>query len=303
MAIVLFKGHNKDKTSDRSYRTISTCPVVAKGLDTYVRGLHLPKWNLDKSDTQFQAEGSSHELAALLLTEVIQQSLHGIKQPLYVLFLDAKSAFDVVLKELLIKNLYHCNTTGQSLVYFNNRLENRETFIEWDGKIVGPIFDESGLEQGGINSSCFYKIFGKEQLSSAQQSELGVKISDDLIISGIGQADDTLLLSNNIQNLMYLLHLTKVFCTKYQIQLCAEKTKLLAFHSKGMEFAVDYAKAVNPLQINDEQITFVDSAEHVGMLRSTSGNHVTIQARITAHKRHRGTVSYTHLTLPTTPYV
>jgi len=29
-AIVLFKGHGKDRESDRSYRTISTCPVLPK---------------------------------------------------------------------------------------------------------------------------------------------------------------------------------------------------------------------------------------------------------------------------------
>ena len=41
---------------------------------------------------------------------------------------------------------------------------------------MGPIFDELGLEQGGINSSDFYKIFGKEQLHLAQKSNLGIKI-------------------------------------------------------------------------------------------------------------------------------
>ena len=112
LAIILFKGHNKDKSSDRSYRTISTCPVVAKALDLYIRNLNIEDWNLDKPDTQFQGEGSSHELAAVLLTEVIQQSLYCFKKPIFVLYLDAKSAFDIVLKELLIKNLFHCNTTG-----------------------------------------------------------------------------------------------------------------------------------------------------------------------------------------------
>ena len=41
---------------------------------------------------------------------------------------------------------------------------------------MGPIIDECGLEQGGVNSSDFYKIFGKEQLATAQLSELGVRI-------------------------------------------------------------------------------------------------------------------------------
>ena len=44
-AVILYKGHSKDKTSDRSYRTISTCPFLAKSLDTYTRHLNLDEWN------------------------------------------------------------------------------------------------------------------------------------------------------------------------------------------------------------------------------------------------------------------
>ena len=40
-AAILFKGHSKDKTSSRSYRTISTCPLVAKALDIYIRDLNI----------------------------------------------------------------------------------------------------------------------------------------------------------------------------------------------------------------------------------------------------------------------
>ena len=59
-AVVLFKGHGKDRSSAKSFRTISTCPVVAKGLDLYLRSLSLDYWNVDQSPVQFQGEGSSH---------------------------------------------------------------------------------------------------------------------------------------------------------------------------------------------------------------------------------------------------
>ena len=93
-ACILFKGHGKPRTSARSYRTISTCPVVAKGLDLYIRKIHGKSWNIDQAPTQYQGEGSSHELAAILLTESISFSRHTLQQPTYVLYLDAKSAFD-----------------------------------------------------------------------------------------------------------------------------------------------------------------------------------------------------------------
>ena len=154
-ACILFKGHGKDKNSDRSYRTISCCPVVAKALDMFIRDMNIKIWNLSQSECQFQGEGSSHKLASLLVTECIQHSLQELKQPVFILLLDAKSAFDVVLKQLLIKNLFLAGTSGEDLIFLNNRLENRQTFHDWNGQIMGPIYDKHGLEQGGVSSSDF----------------------------------------------------------------------------------------------------------------------------------------------------
>ena len=71
-ALLLYKGHNKDKSLDSSYRTISTCPLLAKGLDIYVRDLEIEKWNKVQAETQYQGEGSSHELASLLSCSTFQ---------------------------------------------------------------------------------------------------------------------------------------------------------------------------------------------------------------------------------------
>ena len=150
---------------------------------------------------------------------------------------------------------------------------------------MGPIIDEQGLEQGGVSSSDFYKIFGREQLVLAQKSSLGVKLGQTLTVSAIGQADDTVLTSNNINNLFYLLQLTKNFCSKYMVELCADKTKLQVFHTKTMKLDMKYAEAINPIVINNEAIHFATSAEHVGLLRSTLGNGPAILSRFTAHRK------------------
>ena len=219
--------------------------------------------------------------------------MHTLKQPIFILYLDAQSAFDVVLRELLVKNLFHnCNTAGHSLLYINNRLGSRRTFIDWDGQLMGPIIDEQGLEQGGVSSSDYYKIYGKEQLTTAQDSALGVPLGN-ITVSAVGQADDTGLVSNRIQNLQFLLLLSQEFCKKYHVKLCAEKTKLQVFFTKDMKLMVDYAKKINPIYLNNEQIKFVETAEHVGILRSSTGNHLTILARIISHKKALAAVLHT----------
>ena len=73
-ALLLYKGHGKERTLDTSYRTISSCPCIAKALDMYVRDIFIAKWNKLQAPTQYQGEGSNHELASLLITEAIQHS-------------------------------------------------------------------------------------------------------------------------------------------------------------------------------------------------------------------------------------
>ena len=83
--LIFHKGHQKDRSSDRSYRCISTCPFLAKSVDLYLRQLYLGEWQAVQADTQYQGTGSSHELASLLLTEVLQYSMHTSNSPVYSL--------------------------------------------------------------------------------------------------------------------------------------------------------------------------------------------------------------------------
>ena len=283
-ACILHKGHGKDRESDRSYRTISTCPLLAKALDSYAGELYSDGWADAQAETQFQGTGSSHELAGLLLTEAINFSLFSTKQPVYVLLLDAKSAFDLILRENIIVDAFKAGTCDQGLVYLNNRLSSRLTYCEWSKDLMGPIHDLLGVEQGGVNSDRLYKLANNCQLKVAQQSKLGVDMGS-IVVSCIGQADDTALLSNSIHTLHNLLLLTLEYCQKYSVTLVPEKTKLLAFTPSGCEILTDYAKIISPVNINGTFIPFSDSAEHVGIVRSIHGNKPNILARLSAHRR------------------
>ena len=102
-----------------------------------------------------------------------------------MLLLDARSAFDTVVTEFLVRNLFFAGLKGHSLLYMNNRLCNRLTYCNWEQELMGPIKDEHGLEQGGCNSSDSYKIYNNDLLRTVQSSAQGVPIGNDLVISGI----------------------------------------------------------------------------------------------------------------------
>ena len=286
-ACILHKGHSKDRTLADSYRTISSCPLVSKVLDTYVADLYSPIWQQHQAETQFQGKGSNHELAALLLTETIQYSMHSSKKPLFVLYLDAKSAFDLVLKEFLVNNLFHYGVQDQGLLLIDQRLKFRKTICEWDKQWMGPIKDNWGLEQGGKNSSEFYKVYNNEQLEVAQSSQLGVELggSTQLVVSAIGQADDVALVSNDIFALQSLLQLSLQYCQHHHVKLQGDKTKLQVFSDFRSDMAAYYAKLVSPIRMEGKLINFTQEVQHVGLTRSPSGNLPHILGRFEAHRK------------------
>ena len=108
----------------------------------------------------------------------------------------------------------------------------------------------------------------------AQDSGLGVTLGP-LTASAIGQADDCALVSNDLFYLSCLLRLTFTYDGKYLVDLCADKTRLQVFSKTSVLDDVTY----NPIRIDDKEIPFSSTADHVGILRSTSGNLPTLLAR------------------------
>ena len=108
------------------------------------------------------------------MTETVQHSLHVSKKPVYLLALDAESAFDRALRQILCSELYRASLPGAAISFIVKQLANR----------MGPAKDDTGFEQGGINSSDFYKLYNNNQLKTAHESELGVDI-DSCIISAV----------------------------------------------------------------------------------------------------------------------
>ena len=209
--------------------------------------LNKNNWLQMQAETQFQGPGSSHEMASLCITEAINISLNVNKEPVFVLCLDAQSAFDRILIPHVCRSLFLAGTTAECILYLEQRLQNRKTYIEWDKEVVGPISDNRGLEQGGTPSDRLYRLSNNEQLQIAQESGLGIclsrffkdnhKLLSTVTLSAIGQADDVCHISSSILNLKCLLELTKEFCAKFHVKLVGEKTKLLVFSNKYLAFS------------------------------------------------------------------
>ena len=103
----------------------------------------------------------------------------------------------------------------------------------------------------------------------------------NMIISSVGLADDNVLGANSITKLSNILYLALKYCEKYNVTLCADKTKLLMFGTPQQQLLSVY----NPIEIDAQKIELSSSADHVGILRSIDGNLPHIVARISSYGR------------------
>ena len=91
-------------------------------------------------------------------------------------------------------------------------------------------------------------------LKLVQSSGLGVNMGGGLVLSGVGQADDTGIISNDLTKLLLILKLVKDYCIKYNVQLSSSKTKLMEITPPRVKTKPTY----NPININGEPIGFVN---------------------------------------------
>ena len=66
---------------------------------------------------------------------------------------------------------------GESLVFLDNHLRHRKTYVEWCKTLMGPILDKLGVEQGGVNSDRLYKLANNAELRRNPSLEFTLALS------------------------------------------------------------------------------------------------------------------------------
>ena len=110
-------------------------------------------------------------------------------------------------------------------------------------------------------------------------------MGEGVVVSSIGQADDTALLSKYLLKLSSLLILAVEYCEQYHVELVADKTKLLAYSPSGYRTQMHLDKLLHPVILGNKQLPFSSHSEHVGVLRSVEGNMPHIMGRLSSHIR------------------
>ena len=141
--------------------------------------------------------------------------------------------------------------------------------------------DSPGCGQIGkeSNKECFWGCDWLQESPIITEEDVLQKLREQM------EDDDVGYVTNDIFALQNLLDLALMYCKQHHVTLRADKTKLQVFSNKNSNMQAYYAKVISPINMDGITVSFVEEAEHVGLIRSTSGNLPHILNRFTSHKR------------------
>ena len=146
----MYKKQGKPVNDPNSDRRITISNINGKlveklYLDSVAGMLNTTQNRLQRGFTKDVSPG----FGLLLLTEAIVESV-DVGKPLYIAFIDASKAFDVVWHDLMLVKLHDACLQGRKWTFLSNWYQGLESFVKWEGKLSTAFCEKQGVQQGGI---------------------------------------------------------------------------------------------------------------------------------------------------------
>ena len=207
-------------------------------------------------------EGARATDNLFILNGIIEKH-QNLKKPLYVCFVDFKSAFDLINHKALLYKLMSKQYGGRMFDIIKSMFMRSKSQVKWNGEI-GDIFDNKmGVIQGGVISPLLFNIF-LEDLPSYLDKECGVDMSD-IKINHILQADDLALISETSAGLQKLIKGLENFCRRWHIEINTCKTKIMIFNKRFIITPV-----IEHFFMNGTEVEKTESYKYLGVFISSS---------------------------------
>jgi hypothetical protein len=248
-----------------SYRRITVTPILSKLLDK----LLLPEQDscLDECQNKLQrgfTTCSSSANTALLITEACAEAKDK-KEPIYVAYLDASKAFDVVCHPSLLKCLYDQGLRGDLWRVVASYYASMSSRVKWNGTISNWFMEGQGIRQGGIQSTRHFKARGNALLNTYTEHDMGAKIGT-VTVSAPTCADDVTLLANTPPELQVMLNAAAQDSHRERYQFSKSKTKVMTVNIKAPSGPLI---STGRWELESAPLEVVCKQDHLGLVRES----------------------------------
>ena len=271
------KGLN---TEAKNYRGITILPVITKILEAVLRSKIQPI--IDKHQNALQ-RGFTKNSSPMNCSLIIEESLREQRdrhQPLYITFLDAKAAFDVVCHDSLLRKLYHMGVEGAPWLLIRSLHEGSTTAIKWEGSISEPFQVHQGVKQGGVLSTDLYKVYNNRSLDRLAITRGGFRIGE-ICCAAPTCADDTAPMSEELSPLQSLVSEAEDFSIMEHFVIQPVKSVVLPvpYHTRK------HQDSSIRIKVDGKDLPVVTETMHMGIMRSANTQESAVQENIKKARR------------------
>ena len=106
----------------------------------------------------------------------IGYNINALQQTAHLILLDAKSTFDVVNHDHMLRRLFHIGVQDKHWTLISSLHRDASSVVKWFWEQSTSFKIHQGVRQGGIVSTDIYKILQNPLLNSLQHSGLGSRV-------------------------------------------------------------------------------------------------------------------------------
>ena len=203
--------------------------------------------------------------SALIVEETIREC-KDTGESVHLIFLDAKSAFDVVDHKHLMRRLYHIGVHDRHWTLINSMHHQAESVVKWAGDRSDPFEIGQGVRQGGILSADLYKVYGNPLLNRLTDSGVGMTIGT-VCCNASACADDLTVGSKTESGAQVLASVSNDFANLERYELQAVKSVALKVTPVTK---TDSVTEKHEFELDGIKMPNVTTTTHLGMKRSTT---------------------------------
>ena len=218
--------------SPENYRKITLLSSLGKLFDTILNNricFCKEAFSLDNPWQNGFKQGS-RSTDNLFIFNAILDKFKGQKRPLFICYVDFKSAFDYINRHALLFKLMTRGFTGRIFTILRDIFNKSKSCVKWNSE-VGELFDNMyGVLQGGTISPTLFNAY-IDDMQNLFVNEPGINIGG-MKINHLLQADDLILLSETSNGLQRLLNKLAKYCHRWHLILNVTKTKIMFLNKK-----------------------------------------------------------------------
>lgn len=243
-----------------NYRGITITPTISKTLEHIILNRIEP--NLQQNNLQY---GFTKGSSPCLVTETIAQALDS-KEPLYIMTLDVRKAFDVVCHNSLMKKLYD-QMEGSTWSVLHHSLQTQSR-VSVQGQLGDRFIVIQGVGQGCILSTHNYKTYIDDLLHELTLCHSGTEIGDSYT-GAPTCADDVVLMAYNSLDLQTQADIVSSYARRERYRIHPDKSHLITYNLKHP----------TSIKIADKEVPPCDQAIHLGIPRLSNNMSPDIMIR------------------------